>query len=63
MSDQVAFVVAFGDVAKEAGGRYRLMEKTFDGLKPNAQDKLVLSFVPVQDYAVLLALEVEELTP
>ena len=46
------------DIYREAGGGYRVIEKTFRNLKPDAQGKLLLSFVPVRGYAVLLALEV-----
>jgi hypothetical protein len=46
------------DVFKEAGGGYRVSERKFRGLKPDAQGKLVLSFVPVRNYAVLMAIEV-----
>jgi hypothetical protein len=35
------------DVLKEAGGRNRAVVRSFRALKPNAQGKLVLSFVPV----------------
>jgi hypothetical protein len=33
--------------------------QTFRRLKPNAQGKLALSFVPVKDYAMVNAIEVE----
>lgn len=46
------------DVFKEAGGAYRVVEKTFRRIKPDAQGKVLLSFVPVRSYAVLLAIEV-----
>ena len=46
------------DIFREAGGGYRVLEKTFRGLKPDSQGKIQLSFVPVKGYAVLLALEV-----
>jgi hypothetical protein len=45
------------DIAKQADAG-RDVEKTLRGLKPNAQGKLLLSFVPVASYAVLFALEV-----
>ena len=35
------------DVLKEAAGRNRAVVRSFRGLKPNSQGKLVLSFVPV----------------
>jgi hypothetical protein len=46
------------DIFKEAGGPDIALEKTFHGLKPNAQGKLVLSFVPVKDYATVRSIEV-----
>ena len=45
------------DIFREAGGAYRVIEKTFR-VKPDGQGKIVLSFVPVKNYAVLLAIEV-----
>jgi hypothetical protein len=45
------------DIVKE-GGVNRAVVKTFHGLTPNAQGKLVVSFVPVRNYASLYALEV-----
>ena len=50
------------DVFKEAGMACRAVRKTFHGLKPNAQGKLVLTFVPVVDYATVRAIEVEDET-
>lgn len=46
------------DILKNAGGPEIAISRTFRGLRPNAQGKLVLSFVPVRDYATLAALEV-----
>jgi hypothetical protein len=46
------------DIFKESGGANRALQKTFHGLRPNAQGKLVLSFVPVKNYACLNAIEV-----
>jgi hypothetical protein len=45
------------DVYKEAGSAHPLI-RTFRGLKPNAQGKLILSFIPVRDYAMVNAIEV-----
>jgi hypothetical protein len=45
------------DVFREAGMN-RALVKTFHGLTPNAQGKLVVSFLPVHNYASLYALEV-----
>jgi hypothetical protein len=48
------------DVLKEAEGRDRAVVRSFRGLKPNAQGKLVLSFVPVttNTTATIRAIEV-----
>jgi hypothetical protein len=48
------------DVYAEAGGLHRPIEKVFTGLTPNAQGKLVLTFVPVQNYAIVNAIMVED---
>lgn len=47
------------DIFKEAGAN-RACVKTFQGLKPNGQGKLVVSFSPIRDYASLYALETVE---
>ncbi|MFB3779734.1 MAG: malectin domain-containing carbohydrate-binding protein [Bryobacteraceae bacterium] len=46
------------NIASEAGGSLKALKKTFRGLKPNAQGKLLLTFVPIHDYALVNALEV-----
>jgi hypothetical protein len=46
------------DVFKEAGGAERAVDRTFHNLHPNAQGKLVLSFLPVENYACINAIEV-----
>jgi hypothetical protein len=47
------------DVLKDTGGRAnRGVVKTFRNLEPTAQGKLVLSFVPVVNYATVSAIEV-----
>ncbi|MGH9345335.1 MAG: malectin domain-containing carbohydrate-binding protein [Terriglobia bacterium] len=46
------------DVFKQAGAENRALEETFNGLRPNAQGKLVLEFVPVVNYASVNAIEV-----
>jgi hypothetical protein len=56
-SNGVALLRNF-DIAREAGGPLKSSIQTFRGLHPNAQGKLVLSFVPIRDYACLNALEV-----
>ncbi len=45
------------DVMKEAGGENRALVRTFHGLVPNAQGKLILDFVPIRNLATLSALE------
>lgn len=47
------------DINKEAGGSLRALTRRFTGLKPNAQGKLLLSFVPTSDYACVNAIEIE----
>jgi Malectin domain len=46
------------DIFKEAGGPERAVDRTFRNLRPNAQGKLVISFVPVENYACVNAIEV-----
>jgi hypothetical protein len=46
------------DILKEAGGANRALVKTFHGLEPNPQGKLLLIFVPVKNYACVSAIEV-----
>lgn len=46
------------DIFKEAGGENKALEKRFSGLKPNAQGKLFLQFVPNRNYACINAIEV-----
>lgn len=50
------------DIVKEAGPA-RALAKTYRDLHPNAQGKLLLSFVPDVNYASVDAIEVEEETP
>ncbi|HEY7306828.1 MAG TPA: malectin domain-containing carbohydrate-binding protein [Bryobacteraceae bacterium] len=45
------------DMYKEAG-LHRQIVKTFQGLEPNGQGKLLLSFVPLKNYANISAIEV-----
>jgi Malectin domain len=47
------------DIYKEVGGM-RALTKTFRGLRPNAQGKLILSFAPIVNYASVSAIEVED---
>jgi hypothetical protein len=46
------------DIFKEAGGSDRALDKVFRGIEANAQGKIVLSFVPVVNYACVNAIEV-----
>ncbi len=47
------------DIAKEAGPAHAL-QKTFHGLEPNAQGKIIVSFVPVENYALVDAVELRQ---
>jgi hypothetical protein len=46
------------DLFKEAGGANRALEKTFHALPASATGKLLLTFVPVKNYACVNAIEV-----
>jgi hypothetical protein len=46
------------DIYKEAGGADRAVTRTFHGLEPNHQGKLIISMVPVANYACINAIEV-----
>ncbi len=48
------------DIFKEAGGEGRPLDRIFNGIRPNAQGKIVLSFVPVKGMACVNGIEVEE---
>ncbi len=47
------------DIYKQAGANRALVEH-YNGLHPNAQGKLILSFVPVKNYASVFAIEVTD---
>ena len=49
------------DIYRETGAN-RAFVKTFHHIKPNAQGKLLLSFVPVHNFALINAIEVEDET-
>jgi hypothetical protein len=53
----VALLRSF-DIWKAAGGENRAITRTFRGLTPNAQGKLMLQFSPVRNYACVNAIEV-----
>jgi hypothetical protein len=48
------------DIYKEAGGPEKAIDRTFPHLHPNAQGKLVISMVPIANYACVNAIEVLE---
>lgn len=48
------------DILKEAGGDNRPVIRTFHDLQPNAQGKLLLSFIPVRNYACVQAIEITD---
>jgi hypothetical protein len=45
------------DVLKEAGGPERALEKTVTGVAPNEQGHILLEFKPVENYAMIYAIE------
>jgi len=48
------------NIVQEAGGPNKSLIKTFHGLEPNAAGLIVLSFVPVENYACVNAIEVTD---
>jgi hypothetical protein len=48
------------DIFKEAGREGKPVEQTFAGIRPNAQGKIVLSFVPINGMACVNGIEVVE---
>jgi hypothetical protein len=58
-SNGVALLRDF-DIIKEAGGEGRPIERTFSAIRPNAQGKILLSFVPISGMACVNAIEVVE---
>jgi hypothetical protein len=50
------------DIVKEAGSAHAFI-KTYHDVRPNAQGKLILSFIPDVNYATVDAVEVEEEAP
>ncbi len=48
------------DIMKEAGGEGRPIDRTFPGIRPNAQGKILISFVPVTGMACVNGIEVME---
>ncbi|MEO8373049.1 MAG: malectin domain-containing carbohydrate-binding protein [Candidatus Solibacter sp.] len=56
-SNGVALLKGF-DIMKEAGGEGRPIDRNFSGIRPNAQGKILLTFVPVQGMACVNGIEV-----
>ncbi len=48
------------DIFKQAGGEGRPLDRTFSGIRPTAQGKIVLTFVPVVGMACVNGIEVVE---
>jgi hypothetical protein len=48
------------DIFKEAGGEGRPIDRSFSGIRPNAQGKILLTFVPVVGMACVNGIEVTE---
>jgi hypothetical protein len=48
------------DIFREAGGEGRPLSRVFKGIRPTAQGKIVLTFVPVKGMACVNAIEVVE---
>jgi hypothetical protein len=46
------------DIFKAAGGAFRTVVRSFQGLHPNGQGKLLLTFSPNVNYASVRAIEV-----
>ena len=48
------------DIFKEAGGEGRPIDRTFSGVRPNAQGKILITFVPTVGMACVNGIEVAE---
>ncbi|MBN9662565.1 MAG: hypothetical protein J0H49_30480 [Acidobacteria bacterium] len=48
------------DIMREAGGEGRPLDRVFSGVRPTAQGKIVLTFVPVEGMACVNGIEVSE---
>jgi hypothetical protein len=55
----VALLRSF-DILEKAGGPNRPVTETFHSVEPNAAGQIVLSFVPVKNYACISAIEVTD---
>lgn len=51
------------DVFVEAGGSFRAIRQAYRGLRPRANGKLVLDFIPTQNYAFINAIEILDESP
>jgi len=56
-SNGVALLRGF-DIMQEAGGEGKPIDRTFSGIRPNAQGKILLTFVPVAGMACVNGIEV-----
>jgi hypothetical protein len=61
-SNGVALLRNF-DILGRAGGPNKPVTETFKGVEPNAAGLIVLSFVPVKNYACVSAIEVTDESP
>jgi hypothetical protein len=61
-SNGVALLHNF-DILAKAGGPNKPVTETFKGIEPNAAGLIVLSFVPVKNYACVSAIEVTDESP
>ena len=50
------------DIFQEAGSRRQVI-KTFRGIEPNAQGNVLISFVPIKNYAMVSGIELVDETP
>ena len=48
------------DIFNEAGGEGRPLDRSFSGIRPNAQGKIILTFVPTVGMACVNGIEVVE---
>ena len=48
------------DIFKEAGGEGRPIDRTFSNVRPNAQGKILVTFVPTRGMACVNGIEVVE---
>ena len=58
-SNGVALLRDF-DIFQQAGGEGVPVDKAFSGIRPTAQGKIVLTFVPVKGMACVNGIEIDE---